>query len=505
MAETKTYPLLKKGSKGADVKDLKIYLSEKGYTIDLTTDEYDATTEAAVKQFQQENGLKDDGEAGKNTLGYIDKTSESKKYRNYNVADVAPRKGVRDNKDGTVSSHLMGWGEIDGKYIAYPTLFQNEDGTWVQAKDSKEAVSMAIERGELFEFDDEKSASEFAAGNWKPKEEAPIEENAMNPNIKPKPVSPFNEFLYKPTTLNVPPTTRSTPSTPSTTKSKGLWDGLNLRQYEMLAGTAEPGGFVQPILNPEYSVSRAAKEKLSEEKTTNQEGNSLTSFLMDKLGDNLEKNKTDVIKDRAFNDVISIGELANNLNEAPYNEVSNIEAGKMQAAKMSNNTMIDNIDRQKNSQIKYMRSIGRQDLIPSIIAATDNKKAEMAEQLNNTNANIETSANQVNLQTETQTKAANSNIDQFNRQMFERAEINKGAAISQNITNLRNSSRDYTNNMTGVRDNDLSYLMYMAATQDPNIQKSLSYFMNQKIKNSRRNNQYIYNSEGKDQNGNSVR
>ena len=39
------------------------------------------------------------------------------------------------------STHLMAYGESDGKYVAYPTLFQDDDGMWQQPDDPfREAV-----------------------------------------------------------------------------------------------------------------------------------------------------------------------------------------------------------------------------------------------------------------------------------------------------------------------------------------------------------------------------
>lgn len=102
---------------------------------------------------------------GKKILQYLGGDSR------YDVKTVAPRSGSRLNEDGTQSTHLMSYSSGDGKYYAYPTLFQNRSGRWVQKDDKKnfEAFKMAKKRNEIFEFDDEKSAKEFAAGSWKDK------------------------------------------------------------------------------------------------------------------------------------------------------------------------------------------------------------------------------------------------------------------------------------------------------------------------------------------------
>ena len=64
------------------------------------------------------------------------------------------------------STHLMAYGESDGKYVAYPTLFQDDDGTWQQPDD---AFREAIKRKEIYQFNTEQEAKDFADGSWKNK------------------------------------------------------------------------------------------------------------------------------------------------------------------------------------------------------------------------------------------------------------------------------------------------------------------------------------------------
>ena len=62
------------------------------------------------------------------------------------------------------STHLMAWGESDGKYVAYPTLFQDKEGMWSEGgfKDAKD-------KKEVYQFDTAEEAEAFAAGSWKNK------------------------------------------------------------------------------------------------------------------------------------------------------------------------------------------------------------------------------------------------------------------------------------------------------------------------------------------------
>ena len=62
------------------------------------------------------------------------------------------------------STHLMAYGESDGKYVAYPTLFQTEDGVWYEG-----GFEDAIKKGEIYQFNTEQEAADFAAGSWKNK------------------------------------------------------------------------------------------------------------------------------------------------------------------------------------------------------------------------------------------------------------------------------------------------------------------------------------------------
>jgi hypothetical protein len=83
------------------------------------------------------------------------------------------RKVGRLNDDGTESTVLMASGEVDGKYVAYPTLFPKDTENYTSAAsswmelDGMDAIKEAKNRNELFYFDTEEEAQKFAEGSWK--------------------------------------------------------------------------------------------------------------------------------------------------------------------------------------------------------------------------------------------------------------------------------------------------------------------------------------------------
>ena len=91
---------------------------------------------------------------------------------------VKQRRGVRENSDGSVSSHLMKAEYVDGRgWVAFPSLFQDskpyaddqenwnevseEDGWWPIYQE-------AVRRGEVYDFGEDKEAAlAFGMGSWK--------------------------------------------------------------------------------------------------------------------------------------------------------------------------------------------------------------------------------------------------------------------------------------------------------------------------------------------------
>ena len=80
------------------------------------------------------------------------------------------RSTSRSNSDSTVSTHVMEWGEGEGKYKyqVNPTIFPEKDGTWKDlGGQGNAAYAEAKKRGEVIGFKRKKRAEKFAAGSWK--------------------------------------------------------------------------------------------------------------------------------------------------------------------------------------------------------------------------------------------------------------------------------------------------------------------------------------------------
>ena len=76
----------------------------------------------------------------------------------------------RTNADGGQSTHVMEWGEGNGKYKyqVNPTIFPEKDGSWKDLGGQGNAAYLeAKKRGEVIGFKSKRRAERFAAGSWK--------------------------------------------------------------------------------------------------------------------------------------------------------------------------------------------------------------------------------------------------------------------------------------------------------------------------------------------------
>lgn len=71
------------------------------------------------------------------------------------------------NKDGSVSTHRMAWGEVDDKFVAYPTIVQDPKTKKLKQLGDREAFEYAMQTGEYREFSTPDEASAYADNGYK--------------------------------------------------------------------------------------------------------------------------------------------------------------------------------------------------------------------------------------------------------------------------------------------------------------------------------------------------
>lgn len=160
-----TFQQLPGTSKYAGIGDAMIVTAPNGKTHKVDLDPFTSATEVAesqgLRQFMTNNAtLKPNAEP-------TDAISKAFKAR-----DI--RKTGRRNADGSLSTVKFTSYEEDGKHYVIPTLFPKDTegeynegaGNWMELP-FENARKVAIERGEVFEFDTEAEAQAFAEGGWK--------------------------------------------------------------------------------------------------------------------------------------------------------------------------------------------------------------------------------------------------------------------------------------------------------------------------------------------------
>ena len=107
-----------------------------------------------------------------NSVAAIDTMEQDDTMMAQGGIEIPKRIGVRKNVDGSESTHLMKAEQLeDGTWVAFPSLFQNEDGKWIDMSGEKDWMKIyneALKRGEVINFgDDKESAIKFGEGSWK--------------------------------------------------------------------------------------------------------------------------------------------------------------------------------------------------------------------------------------------------------------------------------------------------------------------------------------------------
>tara|TARA_R110000823_G_scaffold3000_3_gene11880 strand:+ start:6197 stop:9748 length:3552 start_codon:yes stop_codon:yes gene_type:complete len=140
--------------------------------------------------------------------------------------------GSIDNDDGTISTHRMASGELDGKGIAYPIIAEI-DGALVDLGDSL-AQGFAIKTGEYLMFDTVDEAEAYASGGYKAlwgageKESEEVDPQAsVSP---PDASSPKPKVASRPITKMPPVASVKVPgaTTSNALSAKGVTDGKSI-------------------------------------------------------------------------------------------------------------------------------------------------------------------------------------------------------------------------------------------------------------------------------------
>ena len=165
---------------------------------------------------------------------------------------VKQRKGVRSNEDGTESTHLMRTETLDGEnWFSFPSLFQNEDGSWVDMSKDEDwmgAYKEAQKRGEVYDFGkDKETALAFGEGSWK---------NQLKPN--------YTNILSSLVSESTQPSGYTQPVLPleiKTYKQGGALKGL-IKKYG--AGGSVGGWGAQGNFTTEYTSKQPDVEELED-------------------------------------------------------------------------------------------------------------------------------------------------------------------------------------------------------------------------------------------------
>jgi len=180
---------------------------------------------------------------------------------------VKQRRGVRENADGSVSSHLMKAEYVDGRgWVGFPSLFQDskpyadDQENWHEVSEENgwwPIYQEAVRRGEVYDFGEDKEAAlAFGKGSWKdqlPEQKfgGSLPKAQKLGEIKPEKIERnHNNYKYIPEEYFTIPTGDFTYNK----KSDGVLDENGKIIYEDLemTGTYNPDWFTQGFDAMEY-------------------------------------------------------------------------------------------------------------------------------------------------------------------------------------------------------------------------------------------------------------
>ena len=115
--------VLRKGSTGAAVRELQTLLAKYKYPVGTVDGTFGSKTQAAVKAFQQLNGLKVDGAAGPETMAVL----RGDKVVSYSVTVTVTYKKLRRGNTGSEVATLQAKLKALGYYTGNVTGYYNQD------------------------------------------------------------------------------------------------------------------------------------------------------------------------------------------------------------------------------------------------------------------------------------------------------------------------------------------------------------------------------------------
>jgi hypothetical protein len=155
-----------------DITVISDYFPEpRSFTLRVRSGLIPPQDKVALQEFLNENRAPSNVTIEDDTRGNVEKALRAQEIRPVGM----------QNSDGSISSHLMEYAEVDGKYVVYPTLFPNRPNSISRRRDmwsempSDKALEEAYRRQETFTFDTEEEAKAFAAGSWKETETIDLE------------------------------------------------------------------------------------------------------------------------------------------------------------------------------------------------------------------------------------------------------------------------------------------------------------------------------------------
>jgi hypothetical protein len=146
------------------------FVIAKNVTTALPTDKRFEVKTKEGNRFNFEEGGKVSTNEQMDRLGF-DKGGETSGPPKFEkrIARPDPEMFIKDPQSGNPQTHRMGWGDIEGQFIAYPTIIE-QDGKLVQYGNNTETMKLMKKSGNFKAFDTKEEAEAYADGGWKTKE-----------------------------------------------------------------------------------------------------------------------------------------------------------------------------------------------------------------------------------------------------------------------------------------------------------------------------------------------